>query len=195
MKTLIKDNLDAIITGLLIGLLALSIFFMVRAYNNMNETLDQVNSNLNEYKLQLESTEMEYHEMTTETKKLLEVLGVGEMEPIAYSEEEVRLLAQVIDAEARNQPYLGKLAVGAVVINRVKSEYFGNSIAEVILSPGQFAKPGQALPESIKAAKHALAGLDPTKGAIYFYNPSTAECQWIQTRPIQVKIKDHVFAR
>lgn len=116
---------------------------------------------------------------------------------VPYTEEELLMLATLIDNEARNQPLEGKIAVGAVVINRVEHPKFGDSVQEVILSPGQFCKlryVGEELhPDSMAAAMAALRGDDPTHGALYFYNHSTTTSQWSRGREPTVKIKDHVF--
>ncbi|MEG0072911.1 MAG: cell wall hydrolase [Clostridia bacterium] len=114
----------------------------------------------------------------------------------------VLLLARLINAEARGEPYKGQVAVGAVVMNRVKSSKFPNSIAGVIYQKGQFScvKDGQ-INKSIdkestvyKAAQEALNGLDPSSGALYFYNPKTAKSKWLFTRKTMVTIGNHRFA-
>lgn len=91
---------------------------------------------------------------------------------------------------------MGKVAVGAVVVNRLRDPRFPDSIRAMVEAPGQFvvsrgARPG---PECIRAAEEALAGRDPTGGALYFYSPS-AQCFWIRTRPVIAEIGGHVFAK
>lgn len=109
-------------------------------------------------------------------------------------------LARVIHGEARGEPYVGQVAVAAVVLNRVKSKLFGNTIQEVIHQPGAFTavsdgqfylKPDAA---SYKAAEAALNGWDPTGGALYYWNPVTATSKWVWSRPIITQIGRHVFA-
>jgi len=113
----------------------------------------------------------------------------------------VYLLAHLIHGEARGEPYLGQVAVGAVVMNRVESPFFPNTIPEVIFQPGAFDAviDGQIylLPdeEAIRAAKAAIAGWDPTGGALYYYNPAKTTNEWIWTRPVVVVIGNHYFAR
>lgn len=99
---------------------------------------------------------------------------------IPYTEEDLELLARVINAEAYDEPYLGKVAVGAVIVNRVKNRFLGTTIREVIMRPGQFAviANGRAfsLPlqeDARRAALEALHGRDPTGGALYFNNMRT----------------------
>ncbi len=115
------------------------------------------------------------------------------------SGDSVNLLARAINGEARGEPYTGQVAVGAVILNRVKHPSFPNTIAGVIYQPGAFTavSDGQIhaqMEEScIRAAKDALNGWDPAGGAIYYYNPKTATNRWIRTRPIIATIGKHVF--
>lgn len=118
------------------------------------------------------------------------------------SREELNLLARLISAEARGEPFVGQVAVGAVVLNRVVSNYFPDSIKRVIYQPGQFAVVSdgqinnQPTRQAYRAAETVLNGQDPSRGALYFYNPKTAKTmQWLSTRSTLVKIGDHVFAR
>lgn len=114
---------------------------------------------------------------------------------------DVNLLARIIHGEARGEPYTGKVAVGAVVLNRVRDSRFPNTIAGVIYQPGAFdaVSDGQInlTPDSssIKAARDALNGWDPTYGCIYYWNPATATSKWIWSRPIITRIGKHVFAK
>ncbi len=113
----------------------------------------------------------------------------------------VNLLAKLIHAEARGEPYTGQVAVGAVVLNRVKSSSFPNSISGVIYQSGAFdaVSDGQinlsADANSKKAAQDALNGWDPSYGAIYYFNPSTATNKWIWSRPTTVTIGKHRFCK
>src|SRR6056297_2362183 len=118
------------------------------------------------------------------------------------SRDQIILLARVIHGEARGESFTGKVGVGAVILNRVKSKEFPNTIREVILQRGQFSSllDGQAnfFPDqvSMNAAKTALVGYDPTHSSLFFYNPKIAtNLTWISQRPITKKIGDHVFAR
>ena len=111
------------------------------------------------------------------------------------------LLARVINGEARGEPYTGQVAVGAVILNRVRSSSFPNTIAGVVYQNGAFdcMTDGQInAPVSsscIRAAQDALAGWDPSGGAVYYYNPKTATNQWIRTRQIIASIGKHVFCK
>lgn len=113
---------------------------------------------------------------------------------------DVYLLARAIHGEARGEPYIGKVAVAAVILNRVKNPKFPNTIAGVIYQPGAFTavSDGQInlVPdeESLRAARDALNGWDPSYGAIYYYNPAIATSKWIYSRPVHITIGKHVFA-
>lgn len=112
---------------------------------------------------------------------------------------DLNLLARLISAEARGEPYEGQVAVGAVVLNRVEHASFPNSISEVIYQPwaftcindGQFDQP--VAESAYRAAQDALNGWDPSYGAIYYFNPSTATSDWIWSRPLIVEIGKHRF--
>lgn len=117
-----------------------------------------------------------------------------------YSKD-VNLLAMVINGEARGESYTGQVAVGAVVLNRVRHSSFPNTIAGVIYQPGAFTavddgqinKPVQS--SCYNAARDALNGWDPSGGAIYYYNPATATNSWIWSRPVITQIGKHVFCK
>lgn len=116
---------------------------------------------------------------------------------------DVQLLARVINGEARGEPYEGQVAVGAVILNRVKAPNFPNTISGVIYQPGAFTavSDGQinvALEDEstvVKAARDALNGWDPTGGAIYYFNPDTATNKWIWSRPHIKTIGKHRFCK
>ena len=118
-----------------------------------------------------------------------------------YGNSDVYLLAKVIYAEARGESYTGKVAVGAVVLNRVKSPSFPNTIAGVVYQPYAFTavSDGQInlSPDStsMKAAQDAINGWDPTYGCIYYYNPKVATSAWIFSRPVVITIGNHVFCK
>ncbi len=113
--------------------------------------------------------------------------------------EDLNLLAKAITGEARGEPYKGQVAVGAVVLNRVKSPTFPNTIAGVIYQPGAFTAvtDGQInlapVESSKRAARDAMNGWDPTYGALYYWNPATATSKWIWSRKVRVKIGKHWF--
>ena len=110
------------------------------------------------------------------------------------------MLAKCIHAEARGEPYIGKVAVGAVILNRVASPDFPDTIYGVIYQPWAFTAvhDGQINLEpeaaSYQAATDALNGWDPTYGSLFYYNPATASSSWIFSRQTVVTIGDHIFA-
>lgn len=112
---------------------------------------------------------------------------------------DLALLARLISAEARGEPYNGQVAVGAVVLNRVDHPSFPNSVSGVIYQSGAFSclYDGQwdepVADSAYRAAKEALAGADPTGGAIYYFNPVTATSKWIWSRPLIITIGKHRF--
>ena len=117
----------------------------------------------------------------------------------SYTQQELMLLARVIHAEAAGEPYLGKVAVGAVVLNRVRSYIFPDTVEGVVYEPWQFScvgnwmfnsYPGQ---ESIDAAKDALAGWDPTGGALIYFNYHIVTNQWLWAKPAARIIGNHRF--
>ena len=117
------------------------------------------------------------------------------------SNSDLNLLAHLVYAEARGEPYSGQVAVAAVVLNRVKSNSFPNTVAGVIYERGACSvvadgqinlQPNQT---AISAARDALNGWDPTYGAIYYFNPNTATNGWIWSRPVTVVIGNHRFCK
>lgn len=113
----------------------------------------------------------------------------------------LNLLSRVIYGEARGEPYTGQVAVAAVVLNRVRSSSFPNSVSGVVYQSGAFdcVSDGQInmTPNDTarKAAQDALNGWDPTYGAIYYFNPSTATNKWIWSRPMTITIGKHRFCK
>lgn len=111
----------------------------------------------------------------------------------------VYLLARLIYGEGRGEPYKGQVAIGAVVLNRVKSASFPNTISGVIYQSGAFdaVSDGQInlAPDqtAIKAARDALNGWDPTGGCLFYYNPRTATSKWMLSRPVLLRIGNHCF--
>lgn len=134
------------------------------------------------------------------TATALGITLTGTVSASTYQESEVRILARLVSGEARGEPYVGQVAVAAVVLNRVKSPAFPNTISGVIFQTGAFDAvwDGQFDMEptenSIRAARDALNGWDPTGGCLYYYNPSTATNSWIWTRQVQLTIGKHAFA-
>ena len=129
------------------------------------------------------------------------MLSGGSSQNSSTNNQDLYLLAKLINAEARGESYKGQVAVGAVVLNRVKSSSFPNTISGVIYQPYAFTcvndgqinySPSQS---AISAAKDALNGWDPTNGCIYYYNPKIATSKWIYSRPTVITIGNHVFAK
>lgn len=129
----------------------------------------------------------------------LRALGMQPSAGATTQSNDLALLARLISAEARGEPYIGQVAVGAVVLNRVRHPSFPNSIAGVIYQPGAFTclDDGQfyePVAESAwRAAQDALNGWDPSGGAIYYFNPATATSAWIWSRPLITVIGKHRF--
>lgn len=117
------------------------------------------------------------------------------------SNSDLNLLARLVYAEARGEPYTGQVAVASVVLNRVKSSSFPNSVSGVIYQSGAFSvvNDGQInlTPNETakKAAQDAINGWDPSYGAIYYFNPNTATSAWIWSRPVTVVIGNHRFCK
>lgn len=135
--------------------------------------------------------------------KTLELIGLPSSSSSSsgsgYSESDVDLLARIISAEARGEPYTGQVAVGAVVLNRVEHSSFPDSIPGVVYQPGAFTAitDGQinepVTDSARRAAQEALNGSDPSGGALYYYNPSKTNDRWIRTRPVITQIGQHLF--
>jgi len=127
--------------------------------------------------------------------------GVAVSRGGAVSRSDVILLAQVIEGEAADEPYSGKVAVGAVIVNRTNSPDFPKTIPGVVyerdafesVSNGQYLRPVTA--EALQAATDAVNGADPVGGALYFWNPAKSSSEWVYTRHIIARIGSHVFAR
>lgn len=119
----------------------------------------------------------------------------------ATTSNDLNLLSRLVYGEARGEPYTGQVAVAAVVLNRVRSSSFPNTVSGVIYQKGAFdvVSDGQInlTPDSTarKAAQDALNGWDPSYGAIYYFNPSTATNKWIWSRPMTVTIGRHRFCK
>ena len=138
-------------------------------------------------------------------KNTLEAMGIFNSSSSSGSSSsnssDLNLLARVIYGEARGEPYTGQVAVGAVVLNRVRSSSFPNTISGVVYQSGAFdaVRDGQInlTPNSTakKAAQDALNGWDPTGGAIYYFNPDTATNKWIWSRPLIKQIGKHRFCK
>jgi N-acetylmuramoyl-L-alanine amidase len=125
----------------------------------------------------------------------------GTLKRVSLNRSEVDILAKVIYSEARGEPYVGQVAVGAVVLNRIQSDLFPNTIREVVFQDGAFTAINdgqywlQPNATAYLAALDALRGWDPTYNAMYYFNPETATSSWIRSRTQTVEIGNHIFAR
>ena len=129
----------------------------------------------------------------------LEKMGLSSSPITSATANDLYLLSRIISAEARGEPYLGQVAVGAVILNRMSHPSFPNTLAGVIyqkgafsaITDGQFNEP--ISDEARRAAQDALNGVNPISHAIYYYNPNKATNQWIRSRPVIKTIGLHVF--
>jgi len=140
-------------------------------------------------------------------KKTLEAMGIfnssssSSSSSNATNSSDLNLLSRLVYGEARGEPYTGQVAVAAVVLNRVKHSSFPNTVAGVIYQKGAFdvVSDGQInlTPNETarKAAQDAINGWDPSYGAIYYFNPSTATNKWIWSRPLTITIGKHRFCK
>ncbi|RKN86461.1 spore cortex-lytic enzyme [Paenibacillus ginsengarvi] len=120
---------------------------------------------------------------------------------LGLSDQDMKLMANAVFGESRGEPYVGQIAVAAVILNRVKSASFPNTVSGVIFQPGAFTAvaDGQIwlTPNDVasKAVKDALNGYDPTGGCTYYFNPETATSAWIWSRPQVKQIGKHIFCK
>lgn len=135
------------------------------------------------------------------------IVDKGEVSTVSLAKSsttsDIQLMARAINGEARGEPYEGQVAVGAVILNRVKDSRFPNSISGVIyqsgaftaVSDGQINAPISESSTVYKAAQDAMNGWDPTGGCVYYFNPSTATNKWIWSRPLVKTIGKHRFCK
>jgi N-acetylmuramoyl-L-alanine amidase len=120
---------------------------------------------------------------------------------VKVSQRDMELLARLVYAEGRGEPYEGQVAIAAVVLNRVASDEFPNTVREVIHAPNAFSPvhdgnlTHKSNESTRKAVQDAVNGKDPSNGSLYFFNPDTATSKWIWSRPVTVEIGNHRFAR
>lgn len=132
-------------------------------------------------------------------KQTLNALGIASNDASTSNSGDINLLARLISAEGRGEPYSGQVAIGAVVLNRIDHPSFPNSLAGVIyqnnaftcIVDGQFNEP--VADSAYRAARDAMNGSDPSGGAIYYFNPATATSSWIWSRPLITIIGKHRF--
>lgn len=140
------------------------------------------------------------NEAVTAAKKAIEQAETENKPVFQPTPEEKTLMARAVYSEARSEPFEGKVAIAAVIINRLHDPKFPDDVAGVIFQPdaftsvydGQFwLEPDQ---EAYQAVEEALDGEDPSKGALYYYNPQKSSSAWIFSRPTVIQIGRHVFA-
>ncbi len=178
---------------------------LITYHVNAGDTLYDVARNFNtSMGVIRELNDMDDNTLRRGEEIVVPITELSEREALArsISDQEFELLSRIIHGEARGEPHLGRVAVGAVVLNRVLSHRFPNSISEVIYDQGQFSpvqdgsyqlQPSAA---SRQAAREAINGKDPTGGALFFYNPDKAtDREWTQRREKVVTIGNHVFMR
>ncbi|MDB4867809.1 MAG: sleB [Cohnella sp.] len=118
-----------------------------------------------------------------------------------FTDKDLKMMANAVYGESRGEPYVGQVAVAAVILNRVRSSQFPNTPTGVIFQPGAFTavSDGQIWltpnPSALRAVKDAVSGWDPTNGCLYYFNPKTATSKWIWSRPQSKTIGAHIFAR
>ncbi|TDP94150.1 N-acetylmuramoyl-L-alanine amidase [Halanaerobium saccharolyticum] len=166
-----------------------TLYDLARDFSTTIGTILALNDKDNSYLLSGEKIRLPIHNLTSH-----QILNHR------VSKQELDLLARAIYGESRGEPYVGQVAVAAVIINRVLSRQFPNTFAQVIYQGGQFSAvsdgqinltPNQT---AYRAAREALNGSDPTNGALYFYNPRTAtRVSFFEGRRVITKIGDHVF--
>ncbi|BCJ88476.1 cell wall hydrolase [Effusibacillus dendaii] len=126
--------------------------------------------------------------------------GLLQNQQPAYTEEDLYWLAHVISSEAKGESLEGQIAVGAVVVNRVRDPHFPKTIKDVIFAKGQFDPVreetiyNEPSSSAVEAAKRVLAGENPVPDALYFYNPNTATDPWIRNLRVVARIGNHAFA-
>jgi len=141
----------------------------------------------------------------TQTIKELKLLS-GEStnsagKAVGYKNVDTNLLARAVNAEARGEPYVGQIAVAAVILNRIADPAFPKTIADIVYQPQAFSSvnDGQInLPPSasaLRAAQEALNGADPSKGAVFFFNPAKTNNKFIWSRPQIITIGNHIFTK
>jgi len=137
----------------------------------------------------------------TTRKKSTTVRASAGNVPKGFSQNDIQLMANAVHGEARGEPYIGQVAVAAVILNRINNPAFPNTISGVIFQPGAFTAvaDGQIwlTPNETakKAVLDAINGWDPSGGAIYYFNPATATNKWIWSRPQIKRIGKHIFCR
>lgn len=136
-----------------------------------------------------------------ELKRLTGESKTADGKKVGHKNQDVQLLARAVHSEARGEPFIGQVAVAAVIMNRIKSSSFPNTIAGVIYQPQAFTAVADGQinmepdEEAVKAAREAMDGNDPTHGCIYYFNPDKTTNKFIWSRPQVLRIGKHIFTR
>ncbi|GIP21489.1 MULTISPECIES: spore cortex-lytic enzyme [Paenibacillus] len=160
---------------------------------NTNENTEEQNAGNNQTGKNTSNNESSTSNKESNTGEL------SSSNPLGLSENDLKIMANAVNGEARGEPFEGQVAVAAVILNRVKSPSFPNTVSGVIFQPGAFTAvaDGQIWLEpnesSRKAVREALNGMDPSGGCLYYFNPETATSKWIWTRPQIKTIGKHIF--
>lgn len=142
-----------------------------------------------------------HHQAKAGQQKTGKLVRKAQNVPEGYSQNDINLMANAVYGESRGEPYIGMVAVAAVILNRVSSSKFPNSVSGVIFQPGAFTavSDGQIWLTPDKKAKKAVLDAmddwDPSGGSIYYFNPDTATSDWIWGRPQVKKIGKHIYAK
>lgn len=173
--------------------------------NAENQSVDSLHLILNKHGIQTEtnnaqSIDLRFQQKETINKESIIKAEADDKKSKKVSKEEKKLLAQLVHAEAKGEPFGGKVAVAEVVLNRVEHEQFPDTIKQVIYQENAFEpvannsinKPADK--ESYKAVQEALEVNDNSKELLYFYNPETATDDWIRSRDVVKTIGNHAFA-
>lgn len=192
-----QSNFTEKLLGFIVVALVINIAIVLTIMTETTDVEPPIVNNIYNVTINIEHTHVTQKEIRPDIKPRKEPVKPKDI----ALHEDIRLLSHIINAEARNQPYDGKIAVGNVVLNRVNHPQFPDTIKDVIYQKGQFQpvtngainkKPDE---DSIKAAKEVLNGRKVVdSGVLYFYNPSISTSDWIFTRRVATKIGDHAFA-
>ena len=149
----------------------------------------------------VKSTKYEKSTAKEDGQKNKPAKNTGTNVPNGYSQNDVQLMANAVYGESRGEPYIGQVAVAAVILNRVTSPSFPNTVSGVIFEPRAFTAvaDGQIYltpnETAKKAVLDAMNGWDPSENALYYFNPDTATSEWIWSRPQIKKIGKHIFCK
>lgn len=206
-----KNMITLVSIMILISILVMPVQNVSAYFNNENINqeikVDEINDEMKIYEpnqaLQVNDEDTEKAVVNNDTDVAVSQVNYQSQKTASghyLSKQDIYDLARIVHGEARGEPFTGQVAIAAVVLNRMKSDKFGNTVQEIIYEPGAFTAvaDGQYYLEpnatAYKAVEAAIKGWDPTGGAIYYWNPATATNKWVWSRPIIHQIGKHVFA-